>query len=314
MERGRGSRDGPYRDGVAWVRARYLEKRAGVEELEARLTGTFWEVLPRTKVKRLLALKAAASAADDSINEVIRAEPCVDAYERALRAAIELIPTIEDEQRRLPSYAPALVPGRYAGRLPARALADITRFGQKLKAILEKHDRDVSVEPASAVGFCATFTADGCPFTLLAELQIERDIVGEPPAWGEAASVTAATSVASGFTSLRLTPEMWSDSVLKALRFKRDVEIGDANFDGLFLIDADVEPARTMLTPAVRSALVKLSRFDVPTLTVGSGEAVVRYTYELSAEPIAAAIRGLVGIRRTSPIVKLMLGDDDSSV
>lgn len=44
--------------------------------------------------------------------------------------------------------------------------------------------------------------------------------------------------------------------------------MGDASFDGLFLIQGSQEAADLLLVPHVRSQLLTLARFDIPALTV----------------------------------------------
>ena len=84
-----------------------------------------------------------------------------------------------------------------------------------------------------------------------------------------------------------------------ALGIKQDIEVGAASFDGLFAIEGDREVASRLLTPAIRSVLLVLARFDVPTLEIDppAREARVAWQFEPTQKAFELAARVLLAVR-----------------
>ena len=85
----------------------------------------------------------------------------------------------------------------------------------------------------------------------------------------------------------------------KALGMKHEITVGDTSFDGLFLIEGSRVAARRFLVPNIRSLLLDLARFDVPTLEVDppSRIASLRWRFEPAPKALDAALRILAFIR-----------------
>jgi hypothetical protein len=80
-----------------------------------------------------------------------------------------------------------------------------------------------------------------------------------------------------------------------------EVLVGDASFDGLFLVQASKKDAVRILVPSVRVFLMALARFDVPTLEIDPPRrtASLTWCFEPNASAIGAAVRTLTLIRET---------------
>jgi hypothetical protein len=110
----------------------------------------------------------------------------------------------------------------------------------------------------------ARFRDRGAPFALRATLYAQGNgQVSEVAMW-------LVTSIPRALPRLVVRHETLVLSVGKKLGLKREVEVGDTSFDGLFLIEGTKEAADRYLGTAVRAQLLALSRFDIPTRRSGS--------------------------------------------
>ena len=109
------------------------------------------------------------------------------------------------------------------------------------------------------------------------------------------------TSIPRATPRLLLRPETLLMAFGKALGIKHEIEVGDASFDGLFLIEGSRFAAERFLVPSIRAHILTLARFDVPTLRVDppSRTASLRWCFEPAPKALDAALRILAFIRES---------------
>jgi hypothetical protein len=288
---------GVYRDPVDAVRTRIAERRAEIAEREARLTDLLWELLPAEDAARLRELRGTSEPSRDTMHELARADGVLEAYRDALDQAIALAPTLEVERRVVPDAAPDPRPLRTP---QPRALGGLTErthlqsachwLHERLRGVFAKLDPRAGVEMLGALAMRVRFRARGVPLSLLCEMRMRGDVPTE-------CDMALATSVSSGTPALKLRPWTWTDALAKSMLLVRDVDVGDDEFDALFLVDAAREAARRLLSFDVRNGLRALSYYDMPTLEVGDGMALLRWSFEPNVTSIDAAARSLSGVR-----------------
>jgi hypothetical protein len=96
----------------------------------------------------------------------------------------------------------------------------------------------------------------------------------------------------------------------QSLGLKREVAVGDDSFDGLFFVEGTRVAVDRLLVPAVRAQLLKLSRFDVPTLEIDPPRrlASLRWRFEPQVAALRAAVRVLASIRETHAEIRFRTG------
>lgn len=302
---------GVYRDPVDAVRTRIDQRRAEIAERESRLTELLWEVLPPEDAARLRELRGTCEPTRDTMHELARADGVLEAYQEALDQAIALAPSLEVERRALPDAAPDPRPLRapephvlpsFGDANGVQAACDWLQ--DRVRSIFTKLDPRAAVEAFGRLAVRVRFRSRGVPLSLLCEMRMRGDVPSE-------CDMALATSVSAGTPALRLRPWTWTDALGKGLRLVRDVDIGDEEFDALFLIDSAREAARRLLSFDVRSGLRALSYYDMPTLEVGEGMALLRWSFEPNMTSIDAAARSLSGVRAATFDTPLLLPGPD---
>lgn len=301
-------RSGIYRDAADAMRSRIDELRREVAERSARVTGDLLAAVPSPLCERVRALSASVDTRADTPEAERRLRESLEALRDALDEAIRLAPDLEAAYSELPDEAPEL-PMRerrwsLALALPwtKRELAqEVGALWGRLKRILLKEDP--AAELAWTIhAFRARFRASGHPFSLVAEIRkLDRSPLE--------VDMTVATGVARGAPRMTVAPEGWTGPFSRAFQTGRDAVVGDDGFDSLFHIDADERDARRVLTGDVRAALLAIGHYDLPQLTVGDGQAVLRWCFEPEARAIGAATRALAGVRRVPLRMQLLMDD-----
>ena len=298
---------GIYRDPVDAVRTRIDQHRAEIAEREARLTELLWEALPPEHAAHLRELRGTCEPTRDTMHELARADGVLEAYRDALDQAIALAPSLEVERRAVPDAAPDPRLLRWPDPSVLSTLGDGGRLRSecdwmhdRLRGIFAKLDPRAAVKTLGRLAMRVRFRSRGVPLSLLCEMRVPGDAPSE-------CDMALATSVSAGTPALRLRPWTWTDALAKSLRLVRDVDVGDDEFDALFLVDAAREAARRLLSFDVRSALRALSYYDMPTLEVGAGMAVLRWSFEPNINSIDAAARSLGGVRSATFDTPLLL-------
>jgi hypothetical protein len=139
------------------------------------------------------------------------------------------------------------------------------------------------------LGVEAQLEQAGAPYTLrLTWPQHEGD--------GRFEDFSLATPLPHEAPSFRLLPQTSFDDLLQALRLQKSHEVGDEEFDVRFRIVGD--PACVgLFKPELRGALLHMAGDDVPSLTVGGGQALLRWSAPPSGPLLAAALRALAALR-----------------
>ncbi len=260
---------------------------------------------------RLLDLQAEAKAAEGRLGaisryallEVAQARPRfarprgLDAHQRAFFALesyiAELERTAQDaaarrerERRAGRSLFPHVrVPVVFGAR--DSLLVRAQDLGLELRALLDDHDRQASVESAGVLAYVAELVRDETPYTVGAWI----DEAGS-------ASFSVATTVADSAPSLVLVPETLGETLRVLLLGAVDRKVGDPRFDEMFVVRAEAgDDVHALLSPAVREALVNLSIRTVPTLVIHRGTAELRLSELVRASALDAALSILAEIR-----------------
>jgi hypothetical protein len=288
-----------YRDGLLGVRARVGELHARVTDLEARLTRTFWETLPKGTREELAALREELAAlGDESLSDLTHAEGKLAAYLDKLARLIQELPMREAAWTELPDDVddpPAPRPGLLQGFGDAEEVAELKRA---FTAMVRERAADAEVL-GRAPSFVARFRERGCPFALRATVDTDGNgNVGE-------VGMVLVTSIPRALPRLVLRHESLMLSMGRALGLRYELEVGDPSFDGLFAIEGSRAAVTLYLPPPVQAWLLVLARFDVPTLEVEPEHtrASVRWRFEPAPKALDAAVRVLRAVREAPPRV-----------
>ncbi len=288
-----------YREAHLGIRIRLEELAMRVRELESQLTEAFWSSLELYVRERLGELREGlAMVAAETLAEQTQAVGLLAAYVEELTRWVATAPAREDSWRELPSVVddppPPSHPFAHCLSQPERE-AFMCSFASTMYDVC--HETEVVEDGRRS--FFARFRRRDAPFSLRATpIADARGNLRE-------VAMQLVTSVPRGAPRLFVRHESLFAAVSKAMGFKHEVEVGDESFDGLFLIQASRLDARRVLVPIVRAHLMALARFDVPTLEVDPKrrEASLSWFFEPAAAAIEAAVRTLLCIRDTPPII-----------
>jgi hypothetical protein len=283
-----------YRDAHVGIRARLGELEHRIRELEAELTDAFWANLEPYVRERLGELRRALDLVGaDTLDELARAEVLLSAYADELDSWLARAPALEEAWLEVPDEVgdpPVVVEsGPRLSTVDGRAF--VRSFASTLR---DAHGNAEIVEDGwwSCVG---RFRHRDAPFALRASALANTN--------GSLREVAMhlVTSVARATPRILVRYESLLAAVGKAMGWKHEVEVGDASFDGLFLIQASKKDADRFLTPSVRAFLMTLARYDVPTLEVDPPRrtASLSWYFEPTLTAIEAAVRTLTVIRET---------------
>jgi hypothetical protein len=281
-----------YRDAHVGIRARLGELEVRVREQEAELTEAFWASLEPYVRERLSELREALHlVTSDSLEELTRADVLLTAYADELDLWIARAPALEQAWLERPTDVAD--PPRIAASGPALSAVDERAFVQTFQGVLHEARRDAEIVEDGRWSCLARFRHRDAPFVLRASaLPNGNGHVGE-------VAMHLVTSVARATPRLVVRHESLFAAVGKAMGLKHEVEVGDASFDGLFLIQATEKDAHRFLVPSVRALLMALARFDVPTLEIDppNRTASLTWFFEPAARAIEAGVRTLAAIR-----------------
>ncbi|MEM9187983.1 MAG: hypothetical protein AAGF12_02310 [Myxococcota bacterium] len=121
-------------------------------------------------------------------------------------------------------------------------------------------------------------------------------------------SAAVATSVSPAAGPLRLDPEGFFQDLLELVGLRREIELGDARFDPVFIIRGHEPSVRGLLTSAVRTDLLKLSVETTARLLVDDRRAILQFILPVSGEAIEAALRVITALHRAPPPSSLRAG------
>ncbi|MBX3216473.1 MAG: hypothetical protein KF850_30835 [Labilithrix sp.] len=281
-----------YRDALIGIRARILDLDARIRERETELTEAFWSNLEPYLRERLGELRAALELVGaESLEMLARAEVLLSAYVEELDAWIARAPALEEEWLELPGEVgdPPAVPESGPRLCSQEGRTFLRTFG----AIVRETSPSVELVEDGWWSSVARFRHRDAPFVLRASaLPTDSGQIGE-------VSMQLVTSVARAAPRLLVKHESLFAAFGKAMGWRKEVEVGDASFDGLFLIQGARSDACRFLVPKVRSFLLALARFDVPTLEIDPTKrtASLSWRFEPAVSAIDSAVRVLTIIR-----------------
>jgi hypothetical protein len=289
-----------YRDAHVGIRARLSELEIRIRDTEAELTDTFWASLEPRVRERLTNLRDALELTrEESFEELARAEQLLAAYVEELGRLVASLPTVEEEWRALPDETPDPPTEAQAWCFgwPTREEAD--GLARSFRAIVRERDPHAEIIEGRT-SWLARFRDDGAPFALRATAQtLGNGQIGE-------VAMCLVTSVRRATPRLLVKHETLVLSFGKALGLKREVEVGEPSFDGLFLVEGEEESALRLLGPSMRAWLLALARFDVPTLEIDPPRRVagIRWRFQPDPKALDAAVRVLASVRDTEGDVR----------
>lgn len=283
-----------YRDVHVGIRARLIDLAARIRERETLLTEAFWTSLEPYLRERLAELRSALELIGaESLDKLSRAEVLLSAYVDELDVFIARAPALEEEWLEVPAEVGD--PPRVAESGPRLSAADGGAFVRAFDETVRETTKSdaIEVETEGWWSCVARFRHRGAPFVLRASaLPTERGKLAE-------VSMQLVTSVARATPRLVVKHEGLFAAVAKAMGLRHEVEVGDASFDGLFVIQGARNDAEHFLVPKVRGFLLTLARFDVPTLEIDPTKrtASLSWRFEPVGSAIDAAVRALTMIR-----------------
>jgi hypothetical protein len=288
-----------YRDAYVGIRARLAELDARIQDREAEVTEAFWETVSDELREQLEYLRSGRELAGaESLDDLARGETMLTAYLDELEKLISRLPSVEAEWREVPNDVPDPPESRVSFRYGSPTEEAESSFLRHFTAMVRERSREAEVIDKSPM-YRARFRDNDAPFALRATLYVQNGQVAEVGMW-------LVTSIARALPSLIVRHETLVLSVGKFLGIKHEVEVGEPSFDGLFLIEGSKEAAELYLTPGVRTQLLALSRFDIPTLHVDppSRTASLRWRFEPAPKALDAAIRILTAVRDSRASVR----------
>lgn len=300
-----------YRDAQTGLGARLAELAARIREREAEVAEAFWASLDPMERERLASLRDALDVlemdrAEVSFAELARAETLAAQYLDEVERIVARLPTLEEEWSELPDEVPdppISVQG-LAGAFDLGLLVEERAgFEKAFASTVRDSDREAeiiigerypSVEARSATCL-AHLRYREAPFSLRATAHATSNGLLEE------VSMCLVTSVPRAMPRLLVRHESLLMAVGKTLGLKREVDLGDASFDGLFFVEGNANAARRLLGSSVRRELLKLARFDVPTLQIDPSNRIAVLSWRFEPQPAAlrAALRVLASIRET---------------
>jgi hypothetical protein len=283
-----------YRDAHVGIRARLGELESKIAEREARLTDAFWASLDPYVQERMSELRRGmALMRSTSFEELARAEVLLSAYVDELDVWIGRAPALEEAWLERPPHVDDPPPVPESG--PRLSTESGREFVRSFVSMVKETTQHAEIVAEGWWSCVARFRHRDAPFVLRGSaLATDRGQIGE-------VAMQLVTSVARATPQLLVKHESLFAAVRKVLCPERDVEVGDASFDGLFLIRGASGDVRRFLVPSVRSSLLALARFDVPTLEIDPRKQIasLSWFFEPAVSAVHAALRTLVAIRET---------------
>jgi hypothetical protein len=294
-----------YRDPLVALRDRAGGLELQLAQLQTRLAPEVERLLPRQWAQTLQRDRDEVErlrGARDSQEGLLALADALQRYVADLEQLVAQAAEIEARLRALPATAPE-PPVRLLAtsfQHEAEDLQDCLDRLWRLLSSLAPRVQATTLREGGLRGVRATFRLGQTPLALLYQGYAVPFDAFQPTA------LMVATNVAQATPRLALRPELARHVLLKPLGLTRDIELGAEQFDGLFIVDAEPDDARLLLTPEVRQGLLQIARYDIPHLEVGDGQATLRWRYAPELFTIKAAARVLAGLRAAPLRIKLL--------
>jgi hypothetical protein len=298
-----------YRDEHEADRHRAARVRERIDARAALMTPALRNHLPRPLLARLHAALAAAAGEGATLAQL---EDC----DALLDEVLALVPELEADLNALPADIQPDAAAPLWDRLWLAAPPLWPAVETNLAQFVHRLDPNgTSWRPREKQALDARFVVDGAtldddahraarkgPRTPIAlRVQADRNDVGE-------VELALATPVPAGMPYVAIRPREFVDAFTRVLRVHREVAIGDDEIDGRFVIEGPEELVRRALDAGTRSALLRIARFDVPSIEVQHGVARIRWFWDATFFPLAAAARILHHLRHLEANVHVLGG------
>lgn len=293
-----------YRDARLGLRSRIRELVARIRERETDVTDTFWASLDEDATQRVAAMFDAvdlvSAGKELSLDEMAQAETQLA---RGLERVDELfarLPTLEEEWGEVPDEVEPPLPLSEPWPFVLISHGLRAEVENAFTQMIRERDPGATIVRDERRSWLATFSHQGVPFALRATAYSNGgEQLTEVP-------MCLVTSVPRCIPRLLVRHETVLLAFGKALGVKHEVEVGEASFDGLFLIEGEEETAKRMLSPRVQSLLLTLARYDVPTLEIDPPRrrASIAWRFEPAPAALDAAVRVLTAVRETDARVR----------
>lgn len=301
-----------YRDHERATAERIEALERDIAARERRLTPFVRERLPAALRERIAVLAELPAERDP-----LRRADELAAHLEALEEAQALLPRLREQLLTLPGRGEVQLPGP-AGATGTPLLGDVSlaQDRTRLAYLLTPLDPEASIwldGTADYGAVCATLHPEGAPLGLIVTcyrriqvdtkhdpdrsyMQKEEKIVREPEgqAW---------TRLAAGTPRLEVYPQGLKETLLlKPLRLRRDVKVGDPDLDRAFMFDAEEDVVRTLLVERVRRGLIAVDAMAGGVHLSIEDNAVATLTWkgEIDERVARGAVDVLVGLRSVS--------------
>jgi len=283
-----------YRDATEAARHRLREAHDRLGALDQRVTDALVERLPEDLRNPLSRAREEGLGVPElnSADAVRTAEQRLARLEALYAQITELSPELERAYHELPDAVQEDVLKRnYNPLLHGHQIsnADLKLLHRELPRRIRQLDPSAQLHATPSRPLLdATFRFEGAPFFLTTFSGGHR---------GGEIEITLATGIRSSTPPLRMRPEQFSHAITKAMGIHRDAQLDNIEIDSRFLIDATNEDARALLTDEVLTALMSLARFDIPTLEIEAGHAIIRWCFDPFTARLRTAATPLLAIR-----------------
>lgn len=284
----------PYRDSTEALRIRLRAAGEAAAAEEARYTALFWKEVaptlglapprPEEAVPAAAKVEALAAAVEER-------EARLEALNRTDRDFPAILAAWSRPAAEVPPCRPSAVLG--LGGAMARPFVEdrcLPAFESAVGAL--GTDGPAAIEQRGASARATSFSLGGVPF----QARCETYMTQRSGDW--VADVTVQTTVPALFGEVELRPQGFGAELAIALHLAQDIKVGDADFDGTFVVRGHEATAKAILSKEVRARLLAIAKQDIPRLVVSRGLATLLWHFEPSAESLRAAVEALATIRR----------------
>lgn len=298
-----------YRDGREGILRHIEDADRAIGERTSRITPALLRLAPDELRHRLEDLSRVTFSGDASLSDLQHVSDARAEQLHALDELIDLAPFAASGLRK-PDVDEPIPPSQDDMWGPIGTERAIVEHREAASALAHLVADDFTLSSAGA-RVTVHMNCKGVPILWVNELghgvQLERTL--EPELHFLSSTHTLSCSVSTELPPLKIRPESMADPLWKLLRFEKDTEVGDAEFDKLFFVSADPDFMPLLLTPNVRRCMKQRASVGPFTLEIASGVAKVRFScgrYVVTQAPVHGAARVLVRLRKALETFSLL--------
>ncbi|MFO0677292.1 MAG: hypothetical protein U0169_12220 [Polyangiaceae bacterium] len=291
---------GAYRDVEAVLRSRVLELREVVRFRESRVPVRLVPFVPEDLASALAAARTLAATEGDDAGTL---QLVVDALS-------ELVRLLDVLHGRLPELEAAWA--ETGDDPPAPTFPDTlgtALFGfpdgqpalRAFEALVRSKDPHARFERRPDLEFVSRFRHRGVPFALAYRVRLSRAALYFDNRYEWVAPTAGdyflATTAPNGSPAMSLRPQFPHHAIGKWFGFVEDLELGDPDVDGAFLVRGGREDVTTFVAGPFRDRLLQIARSDVPWFELAPGSTTLRWTFETDTTLLGHALAALTHVR-----------------